>query len=74
MWQNPGEMERLLLARTRQRELIAEGRAVRLGLRKPSEGTRNERVQGLRLRLGRVLIVIGRTIYEDEQPCPDMVA
>jgi hypothetical protein len=32
-----------------------------------------ERVRGLHVRLGGILIVIGRTISED-RPCPDMAA
>ncbi len=68
-----GADERLLVARTRQAELISEARANRLGLSKPDR-SRSQRFQGLRLQVGQVLIQVGRTIYEEERPCPDMAA
>ncbi len=37
---------------------------------KPAEPVAN--VQGLRLKLGRLLIVVGTTLQDEDRPCPDM--
>jgi hypothetical protein len=67
--------ERLFLARTRQRELIEEARITRHATKSviSSNPPEIERVRGLHVRLGGILIVVGRRITED-RPCPDMAA
>ena len=64
--------QRLVMVRTRQAEIRADALEARRF--SPSEGPRRSlgRVSGLQLRLGRLLIVVGRTLREDEPPCPDL--
>ena len=72
MWYLSPE-EGLLMVQTRQEEMRADAMEANLaGLYqrpRPPLG----RVSGLQLRLGRLLIVIGRTLREDEPPCPDLM-
>jgi hypothetical protein len=67
--------ERLFLAHARQRELIEEARAARRSAKSVTvnQSPTVERVRGLHVRLGSILIVVGRTI-SDDRPCPDMAA
>jgi hypothetical protein len=72
MWDLPPE-EGLLMVRTQQAEMRAH--ALEASLASHSERPRRAlgQVSGLQLRLGRLLIVIGRTLHEDEPPCPDLM-
>ena len=68
-----GPDQRLYLARLRQSELRAEAAAVRrthhsIDARRPIE-----QVRGLNLRIGRLLIVVGRTLRDDEACRPDPI-
>jgi hypothetical protein len=63
------------IVRGYQKELGEAVRSARRQRRGPSRGRRGmpvPRVLGLRLKLGRLLIVVGTTLKEDERPCPDM--
>ena len=71
MWYPVDPKARLYVARSRQRELqdgVRESRRRRASL----STFRPERVHGICLRLGRFLIVIGQTIYDEERSCPDV--
>ena len=73
MWANGPSAERMLIAQTRQFELIAQARTYRLGRSRKKEergAYALERVHGFRLRLGWLMIVVGRAV-RDEEPCPD---
>jgi hypothetical protein len=70
-YQPPEQM--LLMVRERQAEIRAAVRDIRGGGRSEEPGRSLVRVSGLQLRLGRLLIVVGRTLREDESPCPDLV-
>ena len=65
--------ETLLMVRLRQAEIREE--AMQTHRNGHSEGQRQSigRVSGLQLRLGRLLIVVGRTLREEESPCPDLI-
>jgi hypothetical protein len=71
MWYEPPE-EVLLMVQMRQAEIRADAMEARSASR--SEGPHRSlgRVSGLQLRLGRLLIVVGRTLREEESPCPDL--
>ncbi len=71
-WSNGPSAERMLIARTRQFELIAQARAYRLGQSRNQERgpLALDRVRGFRLRLGWLMIVVGRAV-SDEEPCAD---
>jgi hypothetical protein len=73
MWFHSDPDQRLLLAQVRQRELLDEARTARRSQTSRTMPARVERVRGLHLQVGRVLIVVGRTI-NDERPCPDLAA
>ncbi|HEY1169008.1 MAG TPA: hypothetical protein VGE81_08570 [Candidatus Limnocylindrales bacterium] len=55
----------------RQADLIAEAAANRSVTRPTVRGQR--RFTGLRLHLGTLLIVVGRTLHEDDGRCPDPI-
>ena len=74
MWYHSDPDERLYMARVKQRELLAEARASRRSHKSSDRPIRTEQVRGIRLHLGRILIVIGRTIYDEDRPCPDLAA
>ena len=65
--------ETLLMVRLRQAEIREAAMQTRRNGH--SEGQRQSigRVSGLQLRLGRLLIVVGRTLREEESPCPDLI-
>ena len=71
LYQPPEEM--LLMVHERQAEIRADASDTSGASR--SEETRRSPIQvsGLQLRLGRLLIVVGRTLHEDESPCPDLI-
>jgi hypothetical protein len=70
MWSLPPR-DRLEIVRIRQAELIAAARETRRTRTPSAARLAPERVRGLQLRLGRILIVVGRTLREDESPCPE---
>lgn len=72
MWYQPPEQV-LLMVRRRQAEVRANALEARHASR--SEGPKRAlgRVSGLQVHLGRLLIVVGRTLREDEPPCPDLM-
>jgi hypothetical protein len=69
MWREMPE-QRLTYVRQRQSELIAEAAADRSGGR-PTHSEHG--FTGLHLRLGRLLIVIGRSLYEEDALSPELV-
>ena len=72
MWQEHDE-DRLLAVRARQAGIRADARETRRSGRPAGRRLSLEHVSGLQLRLGRLLIVVGRTLREDESPCADPV-
>jgi hypothetical protein len=72
MWYQPPEQV-LRMVQTQQAEMRADALEARRTSR--SEGPRRPLgpVSGIHLRLGRLLIVVGRTLREDEPPCPDLM-
>jgi hypothetical protein len=72
MWYGTPE-DRLQTVRFRQAEISRDAREARLADHVRGPRPALGRVSGLQLRLGRLLIVVGRTLREDEPPCPDMV-
>lgn len=71
LYEPPEEI--LLMARMRQAEIRAE--AIPVSHTGKSEAAQQcfGRVSGLQLHLGRFLIVVGRTLREEEPPCPDLM-
>jgi hypothetical protein len=65
MWFEAPE-ERLYLAQLRQRELHAEAASVRSAHQSAKPPISIEPVHGFHLHLGRLLIVIGRTLREED--------
>ena len=61
--------ERLFIAKDHQRTLHAEAAQARTESRSILNG---RRFRGLQVQLGSMLILIGRTLREDEPACPDM--
>jgi len=65
MWFEAPE-ERLYFARLRQAELRAESAAVRRTHHAVRPPVSIERVRGLHIRVGRILIVVGSTLREED--------
>ena len=65
--------ETLLIAKMRQAEIRADVNETRDAIRSGQPRRALGEVSGLQLRLGRLLIVVGRTLHEDESPCPDLI-
>lgn len=72
MWYSPQE-DRLQTVRFRQAEVSRDAREARLAGHARGARPALGRVSGLQLRLGVLLIVVGRTLREDDPPCPDLV-
>ncbi len=72
MWYQPPE-QRLSMVQAQQAEMRAYAREARRANRSEGSPMSPERVSGLQLRIGRLLIVVGRTLREDEPPCPDLM-
>jgi hypothetical protein len=70
MWYQRPPEERQAVVRARQAEMRADASYVRQTTQ-PTESRRVGRVSGLQLHLGRLLIVVGRSLREEETPCPD---
>jgi hypothetical protein len=72
MWNLPPD-ERLFLAQARQEELRHEAHDVRRTHHSMRSPVAIERISGFHLHLGKLMIVVGRTLREDERPCPDLM-
>jgi len=72
MWYQEPAGERLAMVHRHHDEIRRDAREAR---RTSQHVGRQQvgRVDGLHLRLGRLLIVIGRSLREDETPCPDLL-
>lgn len=70
MWRDMPE-HRLTYIQQRQSGLISEAAANRSAARRTTGGER--RFTGLHLRVGTLLIVIGRTLCEEDALSPDLV-
>ena len=68
-----GPDQRLYLARLRQCEIRADAAAVRRTHHSIDASRPIERVRGLNIRIGRMLIVVGRTLRDDEACRPDPI-
>ena len=71
MW-NPPPEARFAMAKMRQEELRTAAVEARRTSRAGGSHQYFSRVKGLNLRLGRLSIVVGRTLRKEESPCPDM--
>lgn len=65
--------ETLLMVRLRQAEIRKDVAETRRNRRNQSQQGSIGPVSGLQLRLGRLLIIVGRTLREEESPCPDLL-
>jgi hypothetical protein len=72
MWNLPPD-ERLFLAKSRGAEIREDAHEVRRTHHSMSSPVTVERLRGFHLHLGKLMIVVGRTLREDEGPCPDLV-
>jgi hypothetical protein len=71
MWYQ--QSEQLLLVREHQDQIRTDAIEARFANRSGRFDRSLVRVSGLRLQLGGLLIVVGRTLHEDETPCPDLM-
>jgi hypothetical protein len=65
--------ETLSMVRLRQAEIRKDAAEARRTRRNQSQESPIGRVSGLQLHVGRLLIVVGRTLREEESPCPDLI-
>jgi hypothetical protein len=61
--------ERYYLAKQHQHELHAEGASARTSCKTEVNG---RRYTGLQVQLGSLLILVGRTLRDDEPACPEI--
>jgi hypothetical protein len=72
MW-HEGPDQRLFLASLRQDELRAEAAAARRSSRGPESPLSIDRARGFHLRVGRILIVVGRTLRDEDARHPSAI-